>query len=85
MISVSERKFIIKAFGKHYSPAIIPHLNKLKLFNSLNDPFSPQAIQHLVGGHRENLPVEAAIIKFAATTLANKRKSELNRKALLKG
>ena len=84
MITPAERRFIIKAFGKHYSGDIIPYLTKRKLFNALGEPFSPKSIQSFVNRERENLAVEAAIIKHAVTTITNKRKGEQARKALLK-
>lgn len=79
MINENQKDTIIAVLGKQYSPKIIEHLNKKKIFNSNGDPFSSASIQKIVSGVHKNDIVELEIVNLVT---AVKKRNEKTAKKL---
>ncbi|MBS7230189.1 hypothetical protein KHA90_04055 [Flavobacterium psychroterrae] len=64
MINCKQKEIIVGVLGKQYSPKIIEHLNKKKIFNSNGVPYSNPSIQKIVSGTQKNNIVELEIGKL---------------------
>ncbi|UUC45558.1 hypothetical protein [Flavobacterium cerinum] len=84
MISKEETQKIKKVLGSKYSPVIIDRLNKRKITNAKSNPYSPESIQKIVTGKIENSRVELEIAKLVYETVEAKKKTEKEKKRLLK-
>jgi len=84
MISKIEQDKIKKVLGSKYSPVIIERLTKRKITNTKGNPYSPESIQKIVTGKIENQRVELEIAKLVFETVEAKKKTEKEKKRLLK-
>lgn len=84
MINPIQTISIKKHLGKQYSPVVIAHLVKRKIFNSKNKVFSCKSIQNIVTGKQENLQVEKEIFKLIASKKKAAVKDNQFRKEILK-
>ena len=55
-----------KVLGSHYSPKIIKHLTKLKIFNAVGEQFSAGSIRKIVSGEQPNADIELKILQLVA-------------------
>jgi hypothetical protein len=84
MISETQKEKIIEVIGKQYSPKIILHLTKKKIFNADGHKFSPASIQKIVSGKQPNETVELEIAKCVAKIKNQKKKAQETKNKLLK-
>lgn len=84
MITKKQKKVINEVLGKHYSIAIIFHLEKKKIYNADGNTFSSASIQKIVNGTQLNEAVEMEIAKLVAKVRAQQQKDQEIIKTLLK-
>lgn len=72
MIKTMQKRRIIKAFGRQYSPGVIKVLTKAKILNANGMPYSSESIRQFVNGLRENEKVERKINAEATKILTRK-------------
>ena len=84
MITPLYTKAIKKELGKQYSPVIIAHLSKKKIFNAKGLPFKPKSIQEIVNGGLENLVVQKEIFKLLDKVKKQKQIDLQNQKEIIK-
>lgn len=73
MISVEDKQIIIENLGVQYSKKILPEVNKKKLRNRYNKPYSNRSINDIVNGDTENLPIEKIIFQLVKKTKIEKQ------------
>lgn len=84
MITDIQKCKIIEVIGKQYSPKIIAHLIKMKIFNSDGHNYSKSSIQKIVSGKQPNDIVELEIAKLVAKVKKQREKTVATKNKLLK-
>lgn len=84
MITATEKKLVIKTWGKQYTSGILQGFAKLHIKNANGNDFSPNSISLLVCGHRENVALEIEIMKLVNKTIKAKKVLQEKRKKLSK-
>lgn len=84
MITKKQKKVITEVLGKHYSIAIIFHLEKKKIYNTNGNTFSKASIQKIMNGTQPNEIVEMEIAKLVAKVKLQQQKDQETIKNLLK-
>jgi hypothetical protein len=84
MITAEEKQEIIEVIGKHYSIAIIQHLENEGIKPVKADCFTPNLMQQIVNGTHENEAVEMEILRFLNKKRILKEKILKKRQSLIK-
>jgi hypothetical protein len=84
MITTIQFEAIKKYLGSQYSPKIIAHLDRKKIYNSNAESYKPSSIQKIAKGEQENLQVEKEIFNLIDKLKKAAAKEFIKRKEILK-